>query len=260
MNTRPSHRSTIASSTLRVTTLLLGLTALTAAHASAQWTITPYLWATDLGVDVAVFDETVVDQSIGFTELVDDLDMALQLRAEGQYGHFGVMADLFDVRLSMSSGPFGLPSGASATLDSHIRMTLFDIAGMFDPDGGPMGFTFFYGARILSQSAEIDASVQVDSSTAVPTSTDQSDTLVDALVGWRYTRMITSGWTLQTQGDVTTGGTKLTWSASGAVARSFGRYTVTAGYRHMSIEFEDEPPAQIGMDMSGLVLGFGIGL
>jgi len=261
MNTRNSLCQRPTSGAARITTVLFGLFSLATAPASAQWTITPYVWATDLGVDVSVHDQTVVDQTIGFTDLVKDLDMAAQLRVEGQCGHLGVMADLFDVRLSTSSGQIAMPDGAVATLDSRIRMTLLDVGGMFDPDGSPTGFAFFYGARILVQSAEVDASLQVDPSMAVPASSDESDTLVDALVGWRYTRTVGSGWALETQGDVTTGGTKLTWSVGGRIARSFGsRYTVSAGYRQMSIQFKDEPPVQVGMEMSGLMIGVGIGL
>jgi len=260
MNT-DTPRSPKQATVTRIASLLLTLLTLGAAQASAQWTITPYVWATDVGVDVAINDQTVIDETIGFSDLMKDLDMAVQLRVEGQFGELGVMADLFDVRLSSTGGAAMLPNGMGATIDSKIRMTLFDVGGLYDPNGDRLGFTFFYGARILYQAADLDATVQVDPSTAVPAQSDESDTFVDALLGWRYTRVIASRWTVESQGDVTTGGTKLTWSAGGRVARSFGsRYTVSAGYRHMSIEFEEESPAQIGMTMSGLMVGFTVGL
>ena len=250
MNTRTSILATA-----------FALLAFTAPGVSAQWTISPYIWATDVGMNVSMNGQTVLDETIGFTDLVQDIDMALQLRIEGRRGELGVMADLFDVRMSTSGDQVYVPNGVSATLETKIRMTLIDVGGLYDPKGDGMGITFLYGARIISQSAKIDAAVQVDSFTVVPAATDQSDTVVDALIGWRYTKVIAGGWMIESQGDVTTGGTKYTWSAGGRVARSFGdRYTLSAGYRKMSIHFEDETPAQVGMDLSGLVVGFDIGL
>lgn len=240
---------------------VLALFAFTAPGVSAQWTISPYIWATDLGMNVSINGQTVLDETIGFTDLVKDIDMALQLRVEGRRGQLGVMADLFDVRMSTSGDQVFMPNSMSATLDTKIRMTLIDFGGLYNPRGDGMGITLFYGARIISQSANIDAAVQVDSFTVVPAATDQSDTVVDALIGWRYTRVIAGDWMIESQGDVTTGGTKYTWSAGGRIARSFGdRYTLSAGYRKMSIHFEDETPAQVSMNLSGLVVGFEIGL
>lgn len=261
MNTRTAVPSKRSLASAPVAAFVGGLLVVAASPASAQWTLTPYIWATDLGIDVSMYDRTVVDQTIGFTELVDDLDMAFQLRVEGRFAHLGVMADVFDVRMSASESRIGLPNGAAATLDWKVRMTLLDVGGLYDPSVGRDGLTLFYGARILLQSAELDALMPVDSSTVTTVESDQTDAFVDALVGWRYTHVFAGWWMIETQGDVSTGGTKVTWSAGGRIARSFGeRYTLSAGYRHMSIEFEDEPPAQIGMALSGLTLGFQIGL
>jgi len=242
-------------------TMLAGAMAFGAASASAQWTLTPYIWATDLGVDVLVNDNTVVDETIRFSDLIQDVDIAFQLRVEGQRGPIGIMADLFDARMSTSGDQMTAPNGAIATVDSKVRMTLVDVGGLFDPRGDHAGVTVLYGARIVSQSAEIDGTLQLDPSSSEAISLSQSETLVDARFGARYRARIRSAWAVEVQGDVSTGGTDHTWSAGGDLGRSFGsRYTLTGGYRYMSIQFKDKGPAQAGMIMSGLVLGLRIGL
>jgi hypothetical protein len=81
---------------------VLSLFALTAPARAAAWgfTLTPYMWATGVGVDADLAGRQVVDKDISVNDLVKDLDTIFQMKLEVTYGRFGLYADGFDVNLS----------------------------------------------------------------------------------------------------------------------------------------------------------------
>ena len=59
-----------------------------------EWSITPYLWATDISEDL-ILDGTIVGGGdTEFNDLVDKLDTSLQLHFEGIKNRWGMFADL----------------------------------------------------------------------------------------------------------------------------------------------------------------------
>ena len=61
------------------------------AHADDwEWSFTPYLWASDVGVDVTIQDEPVLGTDIAFEDLFDNLDFAAPLHFEGSRGRSGI--------------------------------------------------------------------------------------------------------------------------------------------------------------------------
>jgi hypothetical protein len=231
-----------------------------AADASAadwKFNLTPYAWTTDVGVDARLGDRELVDHTIAFTDLLKDLDTVAQVRFEGAKGSHGFMVDLFDVRLSQDGQSLTVPTtGQAARVDSKMGMTILEVGGTFDPRGDGRGLSFLYGTRILSERAEIDATVESES---VARTHDVSDTYVDALVGVRYEKAFTPRWSAMLRADVSKGGTELTWSAASELRYAFGksnRYALTAGYRHMVVDFKSADAADLDMTLSGLHTGF----
>ncbi len=263
MNASPSHptpRGQLAPLALAtLAALLLGGGA--AAQASDwKWSITPYAWATDVGVKVSLDDRQVIDTKIDFTDLLDDVDTIAQVHVEAQHGAHGLMLDLFDVEMSADGSPMPLPSpaGATATVDSKVGMTILEAGGIYDPRGDQQGFALLYGMRILDQRATIDARFDLGPATSVARSYEADDTLVDGLLGVRYVRRFSPRWTGVARVDASAGGTDLTWGAGAAVAYAVGaggRYAVTAGYRHMVVDFNVDQPADARMTLSGFFAG-----
>lgn len=217
-----------------------------------KWSLTPYAWATDVGVDVTLDDREWIDAEIAFEDLLEDLDTVAQVHLEGQRGKHGFLVDLFDVQLS-DEGTFALPGGGDALLDSVVGMTLLEAAGIYDPRGDGQGIEFLYGTRLLQQRAELDARLE---STA--RSYDARDTLVDGLFGVRYLQPFSPRWGGIFRADASAGGTEFTWSSGAAVAYSFGcegRYALTAGYRHMVVDFDTEDSLDADMTLKGPFVG-----
>ncbi|HXI02249.1 MAG TPA: hypothetical protein VNI57_03650 [Candidatus Saccharimonadales bacterium] len=224
-----------------------------------KWSLTPYVWATDVGVDVSLDDRQVVSKTLRFSDLLDGIDAAAQGHVEALHGAHGLMFDVFEVELSEDDSRFDLPMppGASARLDSKVGMTIVEAAGIFDPHGDQKGFSFLYGTRLLWQRNTLDARFDMGPVTTTR-EYESDDRYVDALAGVRFSQSLSRRWGYLVRADASTGGTKLTWSGGAAVGYTFGpngRYTATAGYRYMSVNYDDTEPLDTEMTLSGIFTG-----
>lgn len=259
MNTSTrSFRRTAAPALLA--TLLLG-SAAAAGASDWTWSVTPYVWATDIGVDVTINDRRIIDEEIAVEDLLEDIDAIGQVHIEAQRGAHGLMFDIFDVRLSDDDDRVELPvpPGGEAILSSETGMTILELGGFYDPRGDQQGFALLYGTRILQQRADIDARFEIGPATTVTRTYEVTDTLYDGLLGIRYIKRFAPRWSWQTRIDASAGGTELTWSAGSAVAYTFGkndRYSFIAGYRRMVVDFDTDDSVDVDMTLSG----FGTGL
>lgn len=247
----------------RMAVAAAALLILAARPAQAQWSVTPYVWASSIDADVSVSGRPVVDEHIPFSDLIEGVDLALMLRAEAQYGSFGGMVDLFHVDMSTAGTALQVPGGVPASLDTDIGMTVLDVTGSYAPQAGGRGFALIAGARVLAQKTTLDLSVLTSPTTADTQRSESKDVLVDAIVGARYRTRLTRHWGVDVRADIGAGGTKLTWSAGAELAYAFGssqRFALSTGYRYLSIEYRDKAPVQASMAMSGFVTGLRIAL
>lgn len=224
-----------------------------------SWTVTPYGWLTDVGVDVEIHDRQVVDEKIPVSDLVEILDTIVQMRLEVQYRAYGLSLDVFDVTMSDEVKGLALPQGAgTADLDADMGMTIVDVAGFYDPNGDRQGVSFLYGTRILNERSTIDAAIRPTAGTSFDKEYEVSETYVDALLGVRFTKRFSRHWSWHMQADLSMGGTDFTWSTNPSLAYAFGetgRYALTAGYRHMHVDFVDEHGVDPEMSLSGALVG-----
>lgn len=244
--------------------LIAALIALAAAGPAAaeEWnfSVTPYVWATDVGMNVSVRDRTLVDATIPFEDLLEDLESAAILRADAMRGAHGIAIDLFDVTVADDGARMPLPggSGDELALDAEIGMTLLDVAGVYDPAGDRRGPALVYGVRIVGQEEDITATIEGgESGTSRRYRAD--DTFVDGLVGLRYAGDLPGRWSYELAADVSTGGTELTWSVNPSIGFTFGandQYRLTAGYRHLAVDFDTKPGVDMDMTLDGFLVGF----
>jgi hypothetical protein len=252
---------------LRAHTLSLAIAAATAATAGSasaeewQWAVTPYVWATDLRMGLTVADRDLVDTEIAFDDLVEKVDGAAMVRIEGMRGQHGMAFDLFNVELADARAFEPTAGDAGLGLDLRLGLTILDATGLYDPRGDAKGFSLVYGARVIEQRNDIEATLNRDGAALDARSFDSADRFVDGLVGFRYARELPHNFSYGFAADVSTGDTELTWSAGPAIGYTFGRsdeYRVTAGYRRMDIGFETADAVDADMSMSGLWVGFRI--
>jgi len=256
---KANPRSTSILRVARGALAILALAAAPPAEASDwRFTITPYAWATDVGVKSRLDGREVVDQTIQVGDLIDDLDATVQLRLEAQHRKLGLSVDVFDVDLSDEKVGVALPSGGQGDFDSKIGMTILDAAGLYNPAGNGFGPSLLYGVRVLDESATVDASLMPAPGMAVPQSYHGAETLVDALLGFRFVMPLSRHFAWQVRADVSTGETDYTWSVGPSLSYAFGktgRHGLSIGYRYMDVDFEDTNGMDTDMTLSGVVLG-----
>lgn len=245
----------------RILTAAMALAACSPAHADDwQLSVTPYVWTTDVGLGVTLNDRTLVDTTIPFDDLLADLESSVMIRAEAMRGAHGIAADLFDVRLA-DSGIAALPDryGDEFEIDARIGMTIFDLAGVYAPGVAGDGLALLYGTRLINQRENLDASILQAGEPGTTFGIDADDTYMDVLLGLRYSGRFGGRWSYELAADVSSGDTQLTWSVTPSVGYRFGergRYRLSAGYRHMVIDFESGPVLDTDMTLTGTLIGF----
>ena len=226
-----------------------------------NWSVTPYLWATDVGVDVDFADRELVNVTVPFEDLLEDLDTVTQIRAEAMRGAHGISLDLFNVELADDDDRMPLPGGMNGDLelDTQTGMTILDVAGVYDPQGDGSGISLLYGIRTINQRNTIDARLNIEGQEFATASYETDDSFVDGLIGLRYAGSLTGRWSYELAADFSTGGTDHTWSVAPAIGYTFGdndQYRLTAGYRHMVVDFDTHEPTDMDMSLSGALVGF----
>jgi hypothetical protein len=237
--------------------LILGASAGGAGAAEGwRWSLTPYMWATDISETLLLDGDEVGGDDTEFADLVDVLDTSLQLRFEGAGERWGVFGDVTYIELTDSAeGELGL-----TRFDVEIEELLLEGGLIWRPGGGADGLDVLIGARYLG----VDEFYRLEIG-AVPEPVQRrlDEGYLDALVGLRYQVPLSPRWVLSLKGDVSAGGTDLTWTAQGLVGWRFGAHrnsAVLAGYRYRELEYGKANTLDVEKALSGFIFGVRIGL
>lgn len=182
----------------RSASLAIALSTLTSPVFASDWDfeITPYLWATaQHGETGNAFIEADFDAS--FSDILNNLDMALLVDFEAQNDHWGIKADTVymnvaadgDVQLS-NIGP-----GIEAALD--IKETVFSGTVFFKPTA-PL--QLHLGARYVDLNNRLD--LQSRGPIGVTNKITLGDSWSEAIVGAKYTLPISNNLNLVGYGDI----------------------------------------------------------
>ncbi len=228
-----------------------------------RWSITPYLFASDVDMSVLVSNEPVLGGSVDFKDLLDKVDVVFPVHFKGQKGRHGFLFDVFYMSLSNSKSIMGpLPIPLALDTDTALDMLLLEMAGIFRPGGGEYGLDLLYGVRLIEE--DIDLLVTLPTPPGGTTGVNFSESYWDVFGGVKYSGQLGSKWGYNVRGDVATGGTELTWNIIGLIAYHLGqtgKYTLHFGYRHMDIEIEESAmggDVTIEQTLSGPLIGFNI--
>jgi len=246
--------------TTRFTLPVAAVLALAAGQANAQeWTVTPYVWTAGLTAKVSYNGTQVVNEHIGFSELIEDVDMAAMGRVEGRFGRYGAMLDVFYIAMSTTGDAVQVRNGVTGLLNTEMGMIVADATASYIVMGDrKQNLALVAGTRMLVESSQLDLTVPTSPTTAITESTSSSDWRPNAIVGLRFRRRLTPHLSMDARGDLGTGDTKLTWSAGSEMSYALGasqRVALSAGYRQLVIEYREESSVQTDLKMSGFVTG-----
>jgi len=191
---------------------------------SDQWrsTLSGYLWA--LGMDGTAGvkgNEFDVDES--FSDLLDDLEIAMSLRFESHKGNWGYFLDGMFVRLKPETSTPGV------TISQDIKSFVGEVGGIYHINPKVAGI---YGVRYQAMDIEVD----------LPGMTVGEDVnWADIFVGLRFVPVRTDKWQLWLRGDVGGGDSDSTWNAAiGAVYHINNRWSLGGAYRILATDFEQD--------------------
>ena len=217
-----------------------------------EWTLVPFFWLADIGVDVVIDDTPVLGLDIKATDLIDKVEMVFSGRFEGRRGRGGFFVDLTYMSLSDS---LTLPDGPS--IDADLSQTLFEGGGFYRLKDESSGLDLLVGVRVF----EIDSVMDIGLGDEL-TTVDSTTTQVDGFIGLRYVGPIGKKWSYALRGDIGAGDTELSLNALvgfGYEVGQTGKYSLVFGWRHLQFETEEtEGSTKVTSDMS--LSGPGVGL
>ena len=228
-----------------------------------DWTFTPYLWASDVGADVAINGEPALGTDVAFADLFSKLKFAVPLHLEASCGKHAFFFDINYINLGDDQTFVGHPPlPDDSALRSEMQQTIIEIGGAYRPSQESHGLDILYGVRVLDLDMTY-AFTLPPPSMAAPL-VESSGTFTDGFVGLRYNAPVGKRSSIGIRGDVGAGGSELTWNVSALLGYQIGKQrqnTLLIGYRHMEIDFDNSSHgADVGtvLTMSGPITGIAI--
>ena len=160
-----------------------------------QWSVIPYIWASDTTVDLTFRDTNIGAGDISFSDLLDVLDAAFMLHVEGGNGNWSTFGDFTYLKTSETTA---LPL---ITINADNEQIFMDVAVAFWPGGVGSQLNLFGGLRYTGFDDRYRFSI---GGTQVGEQRSTSD-YYDALLGLRYRFDLAERWELLTHGDLSFG-------------------------------------------------------
>lgn len=247
---------------------LVSLAGTAEAQDSAQWewTLAPYLWVSDVGLDLTINNDTTIGGEAAFSDLIDKVDSVFMGHLEARKGRWGMYLDTIYLDLNDSKtitvGPGG-PILGDLMADAAMKMKLYDVGGVYrlsDADDD-MQFDLLGGVRYIDVDVLALLTLPGPAMNTIDISTGPSET--DVMLGARLVSRFAERWHWAVRADLSFGGSEGTYNGLATVGYTFGNsglFTLTAGYRYMSIKIDGTnprgAPTEADITMSGPLLGF----
>lgn len=198
--------------------------------------LAPYLWMAALEGDVATLSGLpTVDVDASFSDILEDLDLALMLAGELRYRRAGLLLDLAYLDLSTDESTPGPLFGEVELETRTFFATLAPFYRALDAERGVLDL--FAGMRVWS----IDTELVFEPGLLARRETDDDETWVDPLVGARGSLRLLDSLSVSAAGDVGGFGaaSESTWQLLGTLDfRAWERVAIRAGYRHLEVDYD----------------------
>tara|TARA_R110002020_G_scaffold26460_16_gene85494 strand:+ start:140 stop:898 length:759 start_codon:yes stop_codon:yes gene_type:complete len=230
----------------------------TGAQADDSWRfqLTPYLWAAGSATEVQPrAGGPTLRSDMKFGEVLDNLDGALFLTATARYKRFVLLGDLTWVSLS-NEGSITSKLAVPVAIKGDVTQTSETLAAGYSVVSQPgVTLDLVGGLRAWQIDTSVSAEARIAPYYTLGASTSRNLSWVDPIVGMRLNAALSPKWSLTGYGDAGGYDGRSTWQLLGTLNYRFSdRFSVSAGYRHMSIEYEDAK-TRLDIDMSGPLIG-----
>ena len=216
------------------TALAAAVVTLAAPQAAAQsgpngweFSIAPYLVAA--GMDGSITVKGIeADVDVPFSDIIDNLDLALMAHFDMRNDHWVLMSDLFYVDLE------GSADIALGTASVTVQQTLFEVAGGYRVS--PV-FTLLAGARWVDLENRIRYTGEI-----LDEDVSAGKSWIDPFVGVHLMAPLSQRWWFGARGDIGGFGvgSDLAWQAYADIGfRASKVVSIILGYRAIDMDYED---------------------
>jgi hypothetical protein len=237
--------------------------------AEIDWQVAPYLWAADVGLDLAINSDPVLGTTVPFSDIVDKLDSAFMFHAEGigSDSNIGGFVDVITLSLSDSSittvGPGG-PILGDLVVAADLSMNVYEGGGIlrFGDQGIDRAIMdIVLGIRYVNVEQNLNITLPAPGSTPIDRRIKVSE--LDAMIGLRVLGRFTDRFGYHLRGDISDLGTDGIVNLLAGVNYGFGRtqsFSMELGYRYMSMDLSGNlnngATSSSELILAGPVLGF----
>lgn len=234
---------------------------LAGSHAQAQepvtfegWQaqVTPYVWMSGLSGDISPsFLGPTFSVEKSFSEILESLNGAFFVTGLARKGDFVIVGD-FNYVSTSETDDTPIPFVSVEADIEQISGTILAGTPLIDEPGAVL--YALAGARAWHVDATVSAKVTADS---IPTSVSDTWAFVDPVVALRGRLALTDTVSLTGYSDIGGFGvgSDFTWQAVAAVNYALTRrVSVSAGYRHLSVDYEDGGQV-LDIELSGPLVG-----
>lgn len=205
-----------------------------------NWSVSPYIWATDTSYRLKADGSDLGTGNINFGDLVDTIDAAFQIVVETALADSRWSAFLDFTYLKTSDDEsINLPPLGSLQLDTDSEQYFIDAAISFWPSGQESGMAVYGGLRYTDLDDKTVVNLASDGSRLGVLRLDRDFT--DALLGVRYVLEMSPVWSLATKADYGFGDSEGIWQLQAVLRYAVGRekrHGIVAGYRYKEAEFD----------------------
>lgn len=208
-----------------------------------------YLWGAGVSGETVAGD----DIEMGFSKILENLDMALMGSLAAQKDDWILLADAIYMNLSNDTKSTAniLNHPVKTELDVDLKAFITTLAGghsVFRNDA--TNIDLLVGARYLKLKTTLKAQVG-----PIQRKVSGSGSIWDGIIGVRGQTDLSEKWYLNYYADVGTGGSKRTWQALASVGYRFSKVDAVFGYRYLDWSFDGKSDVFDDLSISGPFAG-----
>jgi len=225
-----------------------------------DWTVAPYLWAIAPELDFYANGNEILSGDLDFNDILDNLEFAALVHAEGRKDSLGFFGDVQYMKLSDNievNGGLIIPDGTSVR--TNTQLTVIEIGGFYRPSAAEHGFDILAGARITISDIDLDITFPQLGTSQV----GGSETMTDGFAGMRYSAPIAEKWFMVVRGDVGAGDSEIAWNGLLTFGRNFGKANNKSflfGYRYLYMEFDGTSDGGVDTEADLTIAGPHVGV
>lgn len=254
---------------LILTTATLAIFVSRPAAAEIDWQVAPYLWAADVGLDLTINGDPALGATVPFSDIVDKLDSAFMLHAEGigSDSNIGGFIDIISMSLSDSSitavGPGG-PILGDLTVATDLSLNVYEGGGILrfgDLDTDRTIMDILLGIRYVDVEQNLNITLPGPGGTPIDRRIKVSET--DAMIGIRVLGRFSDRFGYRLRGDISDLGTDGIVNLLAGVNYGFGQtqlFSMEVGYRYLSMDLSENlnngASSSSEITFSGPIVGF----